>query len=250
MRDVPLRGEYEIVVADLLEVALLPSAAVGEGDVVLGEGEQRIGLGEIRNDRVRMLARIAHHVGHARLLPALIDVGVAVLACRRADVVRRSHRRDRLRARHLRRQRGHLGQVAQIGAHLPDLAIGQLPRRHAGMPDAVLDVIEQLAVAHALDVGAAQIRGPRILAAADLGLAAAVIGVTQLALAAVHLVPGGDIRAARGGAQRILHRPEAGGHGVMQQPLRDARLQRGRIFPRARAFPDDEGVQAAEYARR
>ena len=51
------------------------------------------------------------------------------------------------------------------------------------MADAVLDVIEQLAVAHALDVGAAQIRWTRILTAADFGLTAAVIGVTQFALA-------------------------------------------------------------------
>ena len=61
----------------LLPVALLPFAAVDEVDVVLGEGDERIGLGEIRDDRLRVLARIAHHVGHSRLLPARVDLLMA-----------------------------------------------------------------------------------------------------------------------------------------------------------------------------
>ena len=86
VRDVPLRRQREIIVADLREVALLPAAAVDEGDVVLGEGDERIGLGEIGNDRVGMLARIAHHVRHARFAPARVDLLVAFLARGRADI--------------------------------------------------------------------------------------------------------------------------------------------------------------------
>ena len=36
---VPLRGKHEIIVADLLEIALLPFAAIGEGNVVFREGQ-------------------------------------------------------------------------------------------------------------------------------------------------------------------------------------------------------------------
>src|SRR5260370_5057491 len=35
--DVPLNGKWKIVVADFLEVALLPDASVDEGDIVLGK---------------------------------------------------------------------------------------------------------------------------------------------------------------------------------------------------------------------
>ncbi len=87
--DVPLRGLGIIVVADLGEVALLPDAAVDQRDVVFGEFDAAVSVGEIGNDGVGMLARIAHHVGHRRLLPALVDIGVARLAGPRPDVLRR-----------------------------------------------------------------------------------------------------------------------------------------------------------------
>ena len=37
--DIPLGGEHEIVVADLLEVALLPAAAIDQRNIVLAEGQ-------------------------------------------------------------------------------------------------------------------------------------------------------------------------------------------------------------------
>ena len=84
------------------------------------------------------------------------------------------------------------------------------------MPDAVLDVIEDLAVAHLLHVGTAQIRRTRILAAADFGLPAAVISVAQLALLAVNLVSSGYVGAVGERAERILHLPEARGHRLVK----------------------------------
>src|SRR6476620_12478132 len=42
VRDIPLRTERKIIVADLREVALLPLAAVDERDVVALEGHERI----------------------------------------------------------------------------------------------------------------------------------------------------------------------------------------------------------------
>src|SRR5579863_980665 len=40
--DIPLRGQYEVVVSNFLEIALLPLAAIDESDVVLGESDQRV----------------------------------------------------------------------------------------------------------------------------------------------------------------------------------------------------------------
>jgi hypothetical protein len=67
--NIPLRGEYEIVVADLCEVALLPFAAVDERDIVLFECDQRIGFGEVPDNHFRVHFGIDHHIRHARLLP-------------------------------------------------------------------------------------------------------------------------------------------------------------------------------------
>ena len=73
VRDVPLRAERKVVVADLREVALLPLAAVDPRDLIFRERQQRIGLGQVWNDRVGMLLRIADDVGHPRILPAVVD---------------------------------------------------------------------------------------------------------------------------------------------------------------------------------
>src|SRR5258708_6126341 len=42
MLDVPLRGEWEVVSAALFKVALLPAAAIDEGDLIEGEGAGRV----------------------------------------------------------------------------------------------------------------------------------------------------------------------------------------------------------------
>src|SRR5215831_18493425 len=84
VRYVPLRGLRKIIVADLGEITLLPAATVDESDVVFGKADERIGLRQIRDDGVRMLARIAHHIRHPRLAPAGVDILVAFLASRRA----------------------------------------------------------------------------------------------------------------------------------------------------------------------
>ena len=83
--DVPLGGEREIVVAYFLKVALLPLAAVGEGDVFLLEGHQGVGFGEIGQDRFGVQFWIENDVGHARLGPASIDFGVTGFAGLRSD---------------------------------------------------------------------------------------------------------------------------------------------------------------------
>src|SRR5581483_7183473 len=70
--DVPLGGKDEIVVADFGEVALLVAGAVDEGDLVKGEGDERVGFGEVAEDGVRVLFGRANDVGHAGLLPAVV----------------------------------------------------------------------------------------------------------------------------------------------------------------------------------
>jgi len=77
---VPLRGQDEVVVADLCEVALLPAAAVDEGNLLEIEGAQRIGVGEVAEDCVGMDGWVAYDVGHAGLLPSGVQRGVAALA--------------------------------------------------------------------------------------------------------------------------------------------------------------------------
>ena len=86
MRDVPLRAERKIIVADFREVALLPDAAVNQRDVFLFELDQRVGFGQIRQNGLGMLLGIAHHVRHGGLLPARVDGGVAGFAGGGADV--------------------------------------------------------------------------------------------------------------------------------------------------------------------
>ena len=71
--NVPLRRQHEIIVALLLPVALLPFAAVGEGHVLGLERDERIRRGEVRDDRLRVLLRILHDVGHQRGLPPVVD---------------------------------------------------------------------------------------------------------------------------------------------------------------------------------
>ena len=42
MSDVPLNRKWKIIVADFLEIALLPDASVDEGDIVLGKRENYV----------------------------------------------------------------------------------------------------------------------------------------------------------------------------------------------------------------
>src|SRR6202043_1665416 len=123
---------------------------------------------------------------HASLLPAIINLGMTVFAGCRTHVMRGATGRQLL-CGHLWRQGSDPGQMPQIRAHLPELSIGKRPPRHASVSDAILEVVKQLAVAHALNISAAQIRRPWILAAADLGFAAAIVGMANFALLCVYV---------------------------------------------------------------
>src|ERR1700758_1459957 len=85
--DFPLNGQRKIIVADFREVALLPNAPVNKGNLVLRE-LRNVVCRENRNDRARMLLRIAHYIGHRRLLPMVVNFRVAFPAGLRTDIVR------------------------------------------------------------------------------------------------------------------------------------------------------------------
>ena len=84
----PLPRQRKIVVSNLREVALLPQAAIHESNLIHSEPGNVIGF-EIRNDRVGMRLRIAHHIRHRRLLPARINLRVTFLTRLRAHILRR-----------------------------------------------------------------------------------------------------------------------------------------------------------------
>ena len=137
MDDVPLRGKGEIVASELLEVALLPDAAIDKRYIVLGKMDKRVGLGEVRDNGVRMLARVTHNVGHRRLLPAVVDAGMARLAGLGSGVAPARREPARRAADRVRGHRRSLRQIPHVKNELPDLPVRQGPGRHACVPDAV-----------------------------------------------------------------------------------------------------------------
>src|SRR5450432_2134306 len=199
MGHIPLCREWEVVIADLFEIALLPFAPVNERDVVLREGDQRIRLGKVRDDRVRMLPRIAHNIGHQRLAPAFVNIGVAFFAgCRTGEL-------SGDRARGDGRYRGdghHFRKIPDERDHLPDVLVRHPPARHGGVPYAILDEIEQLAIGPFLNLRTAQNDWRRILAASRIRLPASIVTVTDLAFLLVKNPAGSCARTSN--AERIL----------------------------------------------
>ena len=177
---VPLGGKRKVVIAHFLEVALLPQAAVNEGDIGGRKGHQRIGFFEVRSDGVGMFLGIAHHVCHRRFLPVLIDLPVTLLAGDRANVV--GIRRGSWTG--LRLQGGCHGKLADERNELPGLLIWELPPGHRGVANAVPDQVEQLTV-RAFPPGhgrLAQIGHGRIHPASGGGLAFAVGTMADIAV--------------------------------------------------------------------
>jgi hypothetical protein len=83
---IPLSPESDNNRRPFREVLLLPFTPVNESSVVLGEVNQRIGLGKIWDDGFRMCLGITHHIGHTGLRPATVNRGVARLASHQAHV--------------------------------------------------------------------------------------------------------------------------------------------------------------------
>ena len=204
-----------------------------------------------------MLPRIAYHVRHPRFAPTRVDILVAFLASSRAGIVR-GRRYTRRRVSLPRSERRHVRQMTNVGNELPNLPVRQLPGGHARIPDAVSDVIKNLAVRHRRDVHRSQRRRTRILAQTDLGLSITVVAVAGLTLLAEHVMAGRDfgrIVRQRIGARFCFRR-----NTPVKKPGRDLGLDRPRLRASARqprhepliqgAGPDDEGDDETERNRK
>src|SRR5215469_5960421 len=75
----PLRRQREIVVSNFRKIPLLPKAAVNKGHLIQIEFRYAV-ASKVGNKSFGMFSRIAYHVRHRSLLPALINIGVALLA--------------------------------------------------------------------------------------------------------------------------------------------------------------------------
>src|SRR3984885_8009233 len=121
--------------------------------------------------------------------------------------------------------------MANESDELPDLPVRHVPCRHAGVSDAVADVIKHLAVGDRCD-GCVQWRHPRIFARAGLGFTATLIGVTDLAFLLEQLASCRDFR--RIGAERVSPRFVPLGYARVEEPRRDSGFDYALFGPRAR----------------
>jgi len=195
-----LRGLGKIVVADFGEVALLPEAAVNEGDLVLGEFENGIfrGIGE---DGIGKFAWIADDIGHGRFLPAGEDLGVAFLAGARAGVMGRGGGRSLLSCFFPAKRT----KTADEEHEFPGVVGGNIvrpdPAGHAGEADAIADDVAEFAVREILRLRGAEIGDFGIEVAADGGLPGTVRSVADGAFIEINVAGIGD--EVRGGLERI-----------------------------------------------
>lgn len=179
--DVPLDRRGEVVVADLREIPLLPQTAVDKRHLSCAERCHRT-RPEIRNDRVRMVVRIAHDVCHRRLPPARIDVCMALLTRGRSDVAGRRRMGD-----------GHTVIVVDASQRSNEHHEGprvdgmrrvrRFPCRHAGQRNAVVDDVVQFAVGQRLRRVASEVRRFRLEVETHSSHAVAVSSVTHRAVA-------------------------------------------------------------------
>ena len=86
---IPLSAFRKIVAPDLCEVPLFSQTAVDQRYISPGELYERVRLRHVRNYGVGMFARIANHIRHGSLLPALINLRMAAFARLRSQVGRR-----------------------------------------------------------------------------------------------------------------------------------------------------------------
>ncbi len=89
MRNVPLGWQDEVVVTNLFEVTLLPSASVHEGNVALCEGHKRIGMRKISENRCPVHPWVPDDICHPRLFPSIVDLGMTRAARHGSDIISR-----------------------------------------------------------------------------------------------------------------------------------------------------------------
>src|ERR1700751_3746328 len=140
-----------------------------------------------------MFTWIAHHIRHSRLAPPGIDALVTTLARDRSHIMWLGSRSSRRNYRRLGSQLRNLGQFSDIAYELPDLVIWKIPRGHAGVSNAVLNVIKKLAVRRCCDGRRAKRGRTRIFAGPDGGFSASVIRMADFALRSVKIASCRDV---------------------------------------------------------
>ena len=159
----------------------------------------------------------------------------------RTDIVRRLHRTLLLHRDVGAFSRGNDGKMADIGNKLPDLTVREIPGRHRRVPDAVADMIENLAIRQGRRQGAQNGR-TREAAGAQFGFSAAVIGMAGLALGGEQVMPSPDVGRIRLRIQRIdlvlFRRRNAG----MQQPGRHLHFKPRRLLSRYRQSGEQQEI--------
>src|SRR5205814_347912 len=68
---VPLCWKREVVITTLGKIALLVPAAVNKRDIFQRERANRVGVRKVTQHHLRVLMRVAEHVCHSCLLPAV-----------------------------------------------------------------------------------------------------------------------------------------------------------------------------------
>src|ERR1035437_3810397 len=126
-----------------------------------------------------MLPAVAHDVRHRGLLPAGVDLRVAPLAGRRAQVAGRRGGARRLRDFFSRVRTQTADEEHDFPARVVQLLVRTAPGGHSRELDAVLDDVVQIAVREVLRAGRAQIRHSGIEISADRRRARAVMAVTN-----------------------------------------------------------------------
>src|SRR5579862_9039166 len=123
-----------------------------------------------------MDARIAHDIGHARLAPARVDIGMARLTSLGADKTRACDTAGRFG----RRRRG-WRQMTEKQDYPPDIRLRQAPRRHRGVANSIAHESEDLSVLERRQ-SLPQRRRAGIDVPADRCAAAAIVAVTNRAV--------------------------------------------------------------------
>src|SRR5580693_4342180 len=191
-----------------------------------------------------MLAGIANYVRHARLAPARIDFLMTSLAGGRSDIMSVIRWKTCGCCGGLGLHRRDLGQMPEVSYELPDLTIGQIPGGHAGVTDAVADMVEELTIRNRLNGKRTKRGRARILTRADGGFAAPLIGVTGFAFLPIKIMS----RCDAGGIvfQWIDAFFGVVGNALMQQPGRDQCLGGRWLFGSGRQSGDKDGVERRE----
>lgn len=233
--DFPLCAERVVIIADFREVALFPKAAVNEGDLPLSKRRDRVG-GGIGEEGVRVFAGIANDVGHGRVFPAVVKLGVALSTGGGADVMSGGSRGEWLL------QNGGARQPPDVENKLPGTAsiaaLHRIPGRHAGELDAVFDDVVELAVGQALGGRGAQVRHARIEMAAEGSGAASVCSMARRAASEEKVARGLEIFGRRfkrgvGRALSVRNRKVANGPS-------DGGFEPGRLGTGAKSAKQDK----------